>query len=114
SFQVDIPPLTRLIQYSMTFYHSPGGDPGNAFIDDNSLVVTEGAAAAPTNGIGTALLFNGTNSYVSIATTGSLTGTFTVELWVNPNHPTDPLPLVASCCSNQFGFDLKLKQGNLI
>ena len=37
-----------------------------------------------TDSSGSALSFNGANSYVSIPTTGSLTGTFTVEMWFYP------------------------------
>lgn len=70
---------------------------------------------AQPNGPGTALSFNGAG-YVSIATTGSLTGTFTVELWANPgtDSPTDLLALIGSRTPAEFGFDMKFWRGHLI
>ena len=72
------------------------------------------AMGQPT-GPGSALSFNGTG-YVSIATTGSLTSTFTVELWANPsvNTPNDLLALVGSRTPAEFGFDMKFWLGHLI
>ena len=57
-----------------------------------SLVLLASALALPAlaqpAGPGYALSFDGGGASVSIQTTGSLTGTFTVELWANPNDPT--------------------------
>jgi hypothetical protein len=66
-------------------------------------------------GAGSALAFEGTG-YVSIATTGSLTGTFTVELWANPaeNNPGDLLALLGSRTPAEYGFDMKFWLGHLI
>src|SRR5437879_3664534 len=63
-----------------------------------------------------ALAFDGTGGYVSIATTGSLSGTFTVELWAKPNDtsPNATLGLVGSRRPVDFSFDLIFWQGNLI
>src|SRR5438876_1055393 len=71
------------------------------------------ASAVPTSP-GSALQFNGVNSYVSIATGGSLTGTFTVELWANPNHPTNALSLVGSRSVGEYSFDMKFWKGTQI
>src|SRR5438067_510461 len=68
------------------------------------------SSAVPTSP-GSALQFNGVNSYVSIATAGSLTGTFTVELWANPNHPTNALSLVGSRSVGEYSFDMKFWKG---
>ena len=75
--------------------------------------------AQPSN-LHSALLFGGRQN-VSIATTGSLTGTFTVELWANPTDPTADLGLLGSRVqwwqpyfTTEHGFDLKLMSGNLI
>jgi hypothetical protein len=70
--------------------------------------------SAQTNGPGTALSFDGSGAFVAIATTGSLTGTFTVELWANPNA-TNGMQLVDSrFLPNEFGFDLQLWNGSEI
>src|SRR6266478_10074773 len=65
------------------------------------------ALAQPT-GPGSALSFDGSMSYVAIATTGSLKGTFTVELWAKP-AATDIRALVSSrFLTQEFGFDFGL------
>jgi hypothetical protein len=68
---------------------------------------------AQSNGSGSALSFDGTGGYVSIATTGSLTGTFTVELWAQPNDtsPTATLGLIGSRRPWDFSFDVIFWQG---
>lgn len=69
--------------------------------------------AQPT-GPGSALSFDGTDAYVALATTGSLTGTFTVELWANPNSTTGMQLIDSRFLPKEFGFDLQLHNGNLI
>jgi len=73
--------------------------------------ITLSAMAQPASS-GFALSFNGANSYVSIATTGSLTGTFTVELWANPNDPTNFLGLFGSRGPVDYSFDFVFRNGN--
>lgn len=69
---------------------------------------------AQATGPGSALALDGSGGYVAIATTGSLTGTFTVELWANPNS-TNGMELVDSrFLPREFGFDLQLWNGDLI
>jgi hypothetical protein len=65
---------------------------------------------------GAALSFDGAGGFVSVGTTGSLTGTFTLELWANPtqNTSTDLLACVGSRTPFEYGFDLKFWKGNLI
>jgi concanavalin A-like lectin/glucanase superfamily protein len=73
------------------------------------------AGLAQSNDAGWALSFNG-SGYASIATTGSLSGTFTVEMWANPatNTPSDLLALLGSRSPNEYGFDMKFWLGHLI
>jgi hypothetical protein len=71
-------------------------------------------AQAQTNGPGSALDFGGGNGYVSVATTGSIAGTFTVELWANPNDPTNSLPLIGSRQPSDYGFEVRLHDANKI
>ncbi len=61
---------------------------------------------------GFALSFDGTGGYVSLATTGSLTGTFTVELWASANDLVNPLGLVGSRHPVDYSFDCIFRYGN--
>src|SRR5262245_12693110 len=65
---------------------------------------------------GAALAFDGTGGYVSIATTGSLFSTFTVELWAKPNDnsPNATLCVLGSRRPSDFSFDFIFWQGNLL
>jgi hypothetical protein len=74
-----------------------------------SCLLPGGARAA-------AISFDGTGGYVSIATTGSLSGTFTVELWAKPNDdtPNAALCLLGSRRPVDFSFDFIFWQGNLL
>jgi hypothetical protein len=66
-------------------------------------------ALAQPAGPGTALSFDGASAYVAIATTGSLTGTFTVELWARPDDPTNLRSLLSSrFLPQEFGCDFAL------
>jgi hypothetical protein len=67
-----------------------------------------------TSGPGSALSFNGAGQYVSISTTGSLTGTFTVEAWARVYDPTSPLTVVGSRSPLDWGFDCTFWQGHLL
>jgi Concanavalin A-like lectin/glucanases superfamily/Domain of unknown function (DUF5011)/Regulator of chromosome condensation (RCC1) repeat len=59
---------------------------------------------------GNALSFNGTN-YVSISTTGSITGTFTVEAWVNPANTNGFSEILSTRVPVDFTFDMQLNSG---
>jgi hypothetical protein len=75
------------------------------------------AAFAQPSGPGSALLVDGiSGSYVSIATTGSLTGTFTVELWANSSDPTGNNATVSSrfVPQGEYSFDFGLRNANEI
>jgi hypothetical protein len=66
-------------------------------------------ALAQTIGPGRALTFDGAGAYVAIATTGSLSGTFTVELWARPDDPNAVRALLSSrFLTQEFGFDMQL------
>jgi Concanavalin A-like lectin/glucanases superfamily/FG-GAP-like repeat len=71
------------------------------------------AATAQSNGPGGAVLIDsaGSGNYVSIGTTSSLTGTFTLELWANPDRATNSSVLVGS---GNHGFNFRLQQGTKI
>jgi hypothetical protein len=77
-----------------------------------ALVCSGVFAQAP--GPGSALSFDGTGAYVAIATTGSLTGTFTVELWARPNEPNLAVALVGSRAPSEYGFDAKFMRGAIV
>ena len=74
-----------------------------------SFVLMASTLALPTPaqlaGPGYALSFDGSGASVSIQTTGSLTGTFTVELWANPNDPTSACGLIGSRSPQDCSFD---------
>lgn len=60
-----------------------------------------------------ALMFMGSES-ITIAPAESLTGTFTVEAWVKPNHQTEVIGVVGSRSPNDYSFDFKFQGGNKI
>ncbi len=68
----------------------------------------------PVVGPGTSLAFDGVNDQVTLGTTGSLSGTFTVEAWVRPEDSTKPICLFGSRAPQDYGFDLKFVGGNKI
>lgn len=61
------------------------------------------------SGPGYALSFNGTN-YISITTTGSVSGTFTVETWVRPAD-TNGATIFSTRVPGENTFDLQLNYG---
>lgn len=69
---------------------------------------------AQSTGPGMALQLNGATQYVSIATTGSLSGTFTIEMWARPDVATADVGLAGSRTPADFSFDCKFMSGNLI
>lgn len=58
-----------------------------------------------------ALSFNRGHSHVAIATTGSLTGTFTVECWALNRKPKQVGTILSSRAPNDFSFVIKFRQG---
>jgi hypothetical protein len=60
------------------------------------------------------LNFDGVNDYISVLNNGPVSGTYTVEAWVRPNHATDPLCIVSTRLPGEKSFDMKLSGGNLI
>src|SRR5262245_48779743 len=61
-----------------------------------------------TTGAGSALSFDGGGAYVAIATTGSLTGTFTVEPWASANVFNNLELICSRTPVLDFGFDIQL------
>jgi len=53
-----------------------------------------------------AFSFDGTDQYVLINSTGSLTGAFTVELWAMPMNQTNSLEMFGSRDPGEFSYDL--------
>jgi alpha-tubulin suppressor-like RCC1 family protein len=66
------------------------------------------AAAQP--GPGHALSFNGSN-YVIAAPTGSVSGTFTVEAWVNPARTNGAMEIFSTRAPGEFSFDMQVDSG---
>ena len=67
--------------------------------------------AAQVQGPGATIRLNGVNQYVSIAHTGSVRGTFTLEMWARPNHPNAILGLLGSRSTGEYSFDVKFMDG---
>lgn len=58
-----------------------------------------------------ALKFNLRKSHIELATTGSLSDTFTVECWVLTHRPKQVGTILSSCAPDNFGFDIKFREG---
>ena len=76
--------------------------PTNAVVAASSLSATNARFA---------LKFNLNKGHLAIATTGALTGTFTVECWALTHRPKQIGTIVSSCAPNDFSFNLKFRQG---
>jgi Concanavalin A-like lectin/glucanases superfamily/Cadherin-like domain/Bacterial Ig domain len=85
-------------------------------VSRNGVVNVSVASAndPPMVGPGTSLAFDGLDDQVTLGTTGSLSGTFTVEAWVRPDDSTKPICLFGSRGPQDYGFDLKFMGGNKI
>jgi Concanavalin A-like lectin/glucanases superfamily/Bacterial surface protein, Ig-like domain/Regulator of chromosome condensation (RCC1) repeat len=68
-------------------------------------LLTCGALYPP--GPGHALAFSGTN-YVFASPTGSVSGNFTVEAWVNPADPNNYAEIVSFRAPGEYTFDLQM------
>lgn len=60
------------------------------------------------------LSFNGIGNYVSVTTSGSWSGKFTVSVWVKPMTTSGTLNMVSSRGPSDFSFDMKLTNGSTI
>jgi hypothetical protein len=58
-----------------------------------------------------ALNFYRNQGHLAIATTGSLRGTFTIELWTLTRKPRLTQTIVSSRGPDDYGFDIKFRQG---
>lgn len=76
---------------------------------------TTSGTAKPTSGATTtyALNFYRQQGHLAIATTGSLTGTFTIELWALTRKPRLGQTIVSSRGPGDYGFDIKFRQGKM-
>ena len=116
--------LTQLSGGDYLYVPNPnysGSDAINYTVSDGTLsstgVVNVSVATAndpPVVGPGTSLAFDGVNDQVTLGTTGSLSGTFTVEAWVRPDDATATMNLFGSRAPQECGFDLKFSGGNKI
>jgi hypothetical protein len=70
------------------------------------------AASAPTTDAQCSLSFGGNHGQLAIATTGSLTGTFTVEFWALTRQPKEDEMILSSRTPESFGLDIMFRQGN--
>jgi hypothetical protein len=107
SSQCTVPSGARFARYMFKFYPDSVDTNIDVFVDDASLRVVE-VPHPNVPGTGTALSFNGANSYVSFNTAGALTSTFTIELWVNPLGYGNPYTLVSSRQPGDYSFLLQL------
>ena len=62
----------------------------------------------------TSVRFDGADDYVSVTPTGSLSGTFTVELWARPNQAGRRHALFGSRSAGGTTFDFKLEASGLV
>jgi hypothetical protein len=85
----------------------------NDLMGINNGVPQNGAMSVPGE-VGYAFSFNGTNQYVSIVPAGSLAGTFTVDFWAMPMNTSGILGLIGSRTPQDYSYDLKFMNGNLI
>ncbi len=60
------------------------------------------------------LAFDGVNDYASVNSANTLSGTFTVEAWAKPAHPTKAMTVIGSRGPGEFSFDFKFQGGNKI
>ena len=74
---------------------------------------TLGVAGATTDA-DTAATFNGSSQYMTTAPSGSLAGSFTIEVWAKPQNATAVSTIVGTRGPSDFGFDMKLMGGNKI
>ncbi|TRX37771.1 FG-GAP-like repeat-containing protein [Flavobacterium restrictum] len=64
--------------------------------------------------LGAALDFDGVNDYVVLDTPPSISGSFTVEAWVNPTNTYKTMHIVSTRDAGEYSFDIQLKAGNTI
>jgi len=69
--------------------------------------------------IGNALYFDGNNDYVGtnpppVGSMQILDGTFTVEAWVMPMHATKTMTILSTRQPQDYGFDMKVENGNSV
>jgi hypothetical protein len=72
---------------------------------------TNAAVSLPPTNAPYALSFNGNHSRLAIATTGSLTGTFTVEFWALTRAATEGGTVLSSRTPDDCGLDIKFRVG---
>jgi Concanavalin A-like lectin/glucanases superfamily/Putative metal-binding motif len=61
------------------------------------------------------LAFDGVNDYASVSSAATLSGTFTVEAWAKPAHPTKKMTVIGSRGGpSDPSFDFKFEGGNKI
>jgi len=88
---------------------------GNTINFSNETITTTKAynVYAVTPGIG--LDFDGIDDKVLVNTgSGVLSGSYTVEAWVKPNHATNIMSIMSTREPMDLSFDMKLQNGNLL
>jgi PKD repeat protein len=83
-----------------------GKQTANDFMGTNNGTLVNGVTYAPGE-VNYAFSFNGTNQYVAINAADSLTGTFTLDLWVMPMN-TNIMDLIGSLGPGDFSYELSL------
>ena len=74
------------------------------------LIVSQLFAQGP----GKALDFDGSDDYASIAGSGTVLGSYTVEAWIQPKHATKTMHIFCSRSFGDYTFDIQLRSGNQI
>lgn len=68
----------------------------------------------PVVGPGTSLAFDGVDDRVSLTNLGTISGSFTVEAWVRPDHATATMAVMGSRTPGEASFDFKFVNGTRI
>lgn len=100
--------MLGLIVVAAVLFFKSGRDHVKSSPGEEKIISAANSIAASANHY--ALSFDGRGSRVEIATTGSLTGTFTVECWALSRRPKVGGTIISSRGPNDCSFDLKFRQ----
>ena len=90
----------------------PGEGNANDVIGGNNGTMVNGVNFAPGE-VGQAFSFNGASQYVSIDTTNSLAGAFTLEFWIMPMNLGGTLGVIGSRGPSDGSYDMQLSGGSI-
>jgi RHS repeat-associated protein len=75
--------------------------------------VTFGASGALSSDSDTAAAFDGSSGWVSIPTSDTIAGSFSVEAWVKPSSIGGDLGILGTRGPQDYGFDMQIYQGKV-